>query len=82
MEFKKCERCGCFFASNDNVCHNCLTKERFEMSKFKTYIEENNISNINSLNDLSIGTGITEKTLNRFLAQEDFSGIASQINLK
>ena len=33
MEFKKCERCGCFFASNDNVCYNCLTKDRFEMSK-------------------------------------------------
>ena len=43
MEFKKCDRCGCFFTSNDNVCHNCLTKERFEMSKFKSYIEENNI---------------------------------------
>ena len=43
MDFKKCERCGCFFASNDNVCFNCLTKDRFEMSKFKTFIEENNI---------------------------------------
>ena len=82
MELRKCERCGCFFASNDNVCHNCLTKERFEMSKFKTYIEENNISNINSLNELSIGTGLSGKTLNRFLSQDDFSDIASQINLK
>ena len=82
MEFRKCDRCGCFFASNDNVCHNCLTKERFEMSKFKTYIEENNISDINSLNELSIGTGLSGKTLNRFLSQEDISDIASQINLK
>ena len=82
MEFRKCDRCGCFFASNDNVCHNCLTKERFEMSKFKTYIEEDNISDINSLNELSIGTGLSGKTLNRFLSQEDFSDIASQINLK
>lgn len=82
MEFRKCDRCGCFFASNDNVCHNCLTKERFEMSKFKTYIEENNISDINSLNELSIGTGLSGKTLNRFLSQDDFSSLASQINLK
>ena len=82
MEFRKCDRCGCFFASNDNVCHNCLIKERFEMSKFKTYIEENNISDINSLNELSIGTGLSGKTLNRFLAQDDFSSLASQINLK
>lgn len=76
MEFKKCDRCGCFFSSNDNVCHNCLTKERFEMLKFKTYIEENNISNINSLNELSVGTGISGKTLNRFLSQDDFSDIS------
>ena len=82
MEFKKCERCGCFFSSNDNVCYNCLTKERFEMSKFKTYIEENNISNINSLNELSIGSGISEKTLNRFLTQESFPNISDIINSK
>ena len=82
MENKKCARCGCFYTSNDNVCHNSITKERFEMSKFKTYIEENNISDINSLNELSIGTGLSGKTLNRFLSQDDFSDIASQINLK
>lgn len=82
MEFKKCDRCGSFFASNDNVCYNCLTKERFEMSKFKTYIEENNIGDINSLNELSIGTGISGKTLNRFLAQDDFLDVAGKINLK
>ena len=82
MNFKKCERCGGFFSSNDNVCYNCLTKDRFEMSKFKTFIEENNISQINSLNDLSIQTGISSKTLNRFLGYEDFNDIANQINLK
>ena len=75
MEFKKCARCGCFFSSNDNVCYNCLTKERFEMSKFKTYIQENDISDISSLNELSIGTGISEKTLNRFLASDDFTDV-------
>lgn len=82
MEFKKCERCGCFFTSNDNVCYNCLTKERFEMLKFKTFIEENNLSDIISLNDLSVQTGLSGKTLNRFLGYDDFSEIAGQINLK
>ena len=75
MEFKKCERCGCFFCSNDNVCYNCLTKERFEMSKLKTFMEENNISNIGSLNDLSFQTGIASKTLDRFLGYKDFEDI-------
>lgn len=82
MEFKKCERCGCFFVSNDNVCYNCLTKDRFEMSKFKNFVEENNITQINSLNDLSIQTGISSKNLNRFLGYEDFNDIANQMNLK
>lgn len=82
MKFKKCERCGCFFASNDNVCYNCLTKDRFEMSKFKNFIEENNINQINSLSDLSVQTGISQKNLNRFLGYEDFNSISEQFNLK
>lgn len=82
MEFRKCERCGCFFISNDNVCFNCLTKDRFEMSKFKSFVEENNVSNINSLTDLSAQTGISSKNLNRFLGYEDFNDIAKEINLK
>ena len=32
MEFKRCSRCGCFFTSNDDVCCNCLSKDKFEMS--------------------------------------------------
>ena len=82
MEFKKCDRCGSFFSSNDNVCYNCSTKEKAEFSKFKTYIDEINIDNINSLNDLSVGTGISSKTINRFLNNEDFLDIANQINIK
>ena len=82
MEFKKCERCGCFYTSNDNVCYNCLTKDKYEMSKFKNYINENNLSEINSLNEISSQTGISNKNLNRFLGSEDFSDIANQINLK
>ena len=81
MEFKKCERCGAFFASNNNVCYNCSTKERADFAKFKNYIEVNNIDDINSLNALSIGSGISEKTLNRFLNHEDFTDIANKINL-
>ena len=80
MEFKKCDRCGCFFTSNDNVCYNCLTKERAEILKFKSYIEENNVNTISSLSDVSVQTGISDKTLNRFLKYEDFSDLS--INLK
>ena len=40
------------------------------------------VDNINSLNELSVGTGISGKTLNRFLNYEDFSDVVNQINLK
>lgn len=82
MEFKRCERCGNFFVSSDSVCHNCLAKEKFEMTQFKNFIEENNISDINTVNDLSIQTGISARNINRFLGYEDFSDIAGQLNLK
>ena len=82
MEFKKCERCGCFYTSNDNVCYNCLTKDKYEMSKFKNFINENNLNEINSLNEISYQTGISGKNLNRFLEYEDFNDIANQLNLK
>ena len=43
--------------------------------------EPQNFNNI-TLNDLSVDTGISVKTLNRFLGYEDFSDIASQIKFK
>ena len=52
------------------------------MSKFKNFIEENNINLINSLSDLSVQTGISQKNLNRFLGYEDFNSISEQFNLK
>lgn len=82
MEFKKCARCGCFYTSNDNVCYNCLSKEKFEMNKFKNYIEEANLGSINSLNDIAINTGISGKNINRFLGYDAFSQIAEELNLK
>lgn len=80
MEFKKCDRCGCFYTSNDNVCCNCLVKDNSDLSKFKTYMEENNFTEL-SLNNISIETGISKKNLNRFLSYDDFSNIANKINL-
>ena len=64
MEFKKCERCGCFFVSEDNVCCNCRAKDRADTIKLQNYIEEH--GNAVTLEDISEGTGITIKNLNRF----------------
>lgn len=65
MDFKKCLRCGCFFVSNENICCNCAPKDKFEISKLKNYFDEN--AKYNSIEELSINTGITINNLNRFI---------------
>lgn len=70
MEFKKCERCGCFFASDNNICCNCEPKDNLEMLTLKSYLEINNQEN--SVENISINTGISEKNLNRYLNMEGF----------
>jgi len=79
MDFKKCARCGCFFASESNTCGLCSNKDKAEMSKLKTYLEENE-ANV-SLDQLSYNTGITEQNLHRYLQDNtDFSDIRFQPN--
>lgn len=79
MEFKKCERCGCFFLSDSNVCYNCSPKDSFEMSKLKNYLESENYSN--SIDSISVQTGISVKNLNRYLENKDFSKFSSKLNI-
>lgn len=69
MEFKKCNRCGGFFASEGNVCPKCSTKDTLELTTFKNYIEENGLSSVEAM---SVGTGISIKNINRFI---DIEGI-------
>ena len=40
MEFNKCVRCGCFYVSEGDVCPKCSSKDDFEYSTFKSYIEK------------------------------------------
>lgn len=79
MEFKKCDRCGCFFLSDSNVCYNCTPKDSFEMSKLKNYLESENYSN--SIDSISVDTGISVKNLNRYLENEDFYKLSSKLNI-
>lgn len=78
MNFNKCSRCGCFFMSDNSVCPNCQTKDQYEMSQLKNFLEEN-VNQTYNIDNLSTSTGISVKNLNRFLAQEQFSDFAEQI---
>ena len=79
MDFKKCDRCGSFFCSTDNICCNCLNKDSFEQSKLKSYFEESDSSG--SIEDISYKTGIAVKNLNRFLSDSDFSEFVKEYGI-
>lgn len=77
MEFKKCMRCGCFFMSDNDVCCNCQSKDRMDISKLNSILDETN--NFNSIQDLSILSGVNMNNLNRFIANKQISDL--DINL-
>ena len=80
MEFNRCGRCGSFYISEGNVCPKCSTKDGFEFSNFKSYVQENGLEN--SLDTISGETGISVKNLNRFLEYEEFKGFKNTLKNK
>lgn len=77
MEFKKCMRCGCFFMSESDVCCNCQSRDKMDIAKLNSILDENN--NFNSVQDLSILSGVNINNLNRFIANNQISNL--DINL-
>ena len=73
MEVGRCSRCGAFYTNGGYVCPKCTSKDNFELSQFKDFIEENGLE-VNSLSQVASQTGISEKNLNRFLGYEGLEG--------
>lgn len=73
MEFKKCMRCGCFFISDNDVCCNCESRDKMDIAKLNSILDENN--DFNSVQDLSIASGVNLNNLNRFIKNNKISGI-------
>ena len=78
MELNRCSRCGNFYVAEGNVCPKCSTKDNYEFSSFKSYVQENGLTN--SLNTISNETGILVKHLNRFLEYEEFQTYQKELN--
>ena len=76
MEFKKCVRCGCFFMSDNDVCCNCEVRDKMDISKIHSILDEND--NFNSIQDLSILSGVNINNLNRFIS----NNYISDLNIK
>lgn len=73
MEFSKCSRCGAFYTNSGYVCPKCTNKDNLELSTFKNFVQNNGIE-LQSISQISISTGISEKNLNRFLDYEGLEG--------
>ena len=78
MEINRCSRCGNFYVSAGIVCPKCSTKDGFEFSTFKSYIQENGFET--SLNTISTDTGISIKNLNRFVGYPEFQDYKRELN--
>lgn len=72
MEIKKCNRCGSFYTSDTQVCQNCMPKDKQDIIKLQGYINENGINSTKQ--EISMGTGISPKNLDRYLQSEEFKG--------
>lgn len=79
MEFKKCTRCGCFFMSNNDICCNCEERDKLDIAKLNYILDEN--STFNSIQDLSIASGVTFNNLNRFIQNNKIAGLNNNLNL-
>ena len=74
MELKRCARCGKFYASDVEVCHECEKKDFADLSKLKGFFADNYVSGVTKT-EISAYTGISARNLNRYLGYEEFSGI-------
>lgn len=71
MELKKCARCGCFFASNSDVCCNCEVKDKHDIYTLNDYIV--NSPTVGSVDSLAYNTGVSAKNIARFIEHNDIS---------
>ena len=65
MELKKCARCGCFFASSNDVCCNCETKDKQDIYNLNNFIV--NSPSGSSIDVLAANTGVSAKNISRFI---------------
>ena len=71
MQLNRCYRCGCFFASQGEVCPRCQPKDLNEQTNLSNYLPENGLPG--SVEELATQTNISTRNLNRFLGKEQFA---------
>ena len=77
MNLFKCSRCGAFHTNCGDVCPKCAGKDNLELSTFKTYIEENGISTVDTI---ATQTGIAQKNVSRYLNYQGIENLSESGN--
>ena len=77
MEFKRCLRCGSFFISNSDTCELCAPKDKADLKIIKNFFQEND--GITNINEVSMGTNITEKNIIRLMGNQSIDNISGFI---
>jgi len=71
MELKKCARCGVFFATANDVCFNCESKDKQDINNLNNYIVTS--PEVNTIESLSSNTGVSIKNIARFIKNQDIT---------
>ena len=74
MKLNKCSRCGAFHTNPGDVCPKCASKDSLELSTFKSYVEENGFSSIDTV---ATQTGIAQKNVTRFAGYQGIEIVES-----
>ncbi len=65
MDFKRCNRCGNFFMTENDICYDCSIKDNADIAKLNSILSNN--TGINSVNELSANSGVNPTNINRFI---------------
>lgn len=73
---KKCNRCGCFFIGDNDVCANCLPIDANDKAKLINYCETNKSL---LFSDIIDSTGVSSANLSRYFSSTEFSQYSKNI---
>lgn len=79
MNLNKCERCGCFFTSKNQVCPNCQEKDENDIKQLKKFLNDSDVDV--SVESLSAQTGVSIKNVNRFLKDKNLYNTFTSLGL-
>lgn len=67
MDLNKCAKCGKLFASNEDLCKNCLCKDLQDLATVRNFILDN--PEITELDEITHKTNVSQKDILRYISK-------------